>query len=50
MKNQHGTRWNIDGRHAWLVYESAEETRTVLQDTRNDRAWLDSSVSMSVTQ
>lgn len=49
MRHREGARWNADGRHAWLVYETPEGERTVLQDTENDRAWLESSVIVPVT-
>lgn len=50
MRDQQGVRWNADGRHAWLVYQADDEERTVLQDTGNDQAWLESSVTVPVTE
>lgn len=50
MTEHCGARWNADERHAWVVYETDDETRTVLQDTRNDRAWLESTHTVDVTE
>jgi hypothetical protein len=42
--------WRDDGRHTWITYvnENSGETRTVLQDGENDRAWLDTSLTVDV--
>lgn len=50
MNERSTVEWREDGRHTWVVYrdEAADEERTVLQDSRNDRAWLDSSVTVEV--
>lgn len=42
--------WFDEGRHTWIVYvdERSGEERTVLQDGENDRAWLDTSLTVDV--
>lgn len=37
-------------RYEVVTYEGEEGVRAVLQDSRNPQAWLDSSVTVAVTQ
>lgn len=44
-------QWREEARHTWVRYvdEATGVEHSVLQDSKNDRAWLDSSYTMPVT-